>query len=236
MISIGQTNARCMNVACPDKSVQNLVVNPARIMRLYLINPSNPQVSILNTGDRRWNRYRVWKPLGLMVIAGLTPSDWEITIIDENLGVPDYSVMPKPDFVGITALTSQAHRAYELATLFRQGGSPVALGGIHATMCREEASRYADTIVTGEAKSVWGTVLEDVRNNRLKPWYEGGLADMSQMPQAQHVILKGARYRQRPIEQVINELRHIPEDLILIVDDNPVGTRQEHLKRAKKQF
>lgn len=41
-----------------------------------------------------------------MVIAGLTPSDWEITIIDENLGVPDYSVMPKPDFLGITAFAS----------------------------------------------------------------------------------------------------------------------------------
>jgi hypothetical protein len=50
-------------------------------MRLCLINPSNPLVSILDVGESRWNRFRVWKPLGLMVIAGLTPDDWEITII-----------------------------------------------------------------------------------------------------------------------------------------------------------
>jgi hypothetical protein len=37
-------------------------------MRLYLINPSNPLVTIVNVKESRWNRYRVWKPLGLMVL------------------------------------------------------------------------------------------------------------------------------------------------------------------------
>jgi phosphotransferase system, enzyme I, PtsP len=32
--------------------------------------------------------------------------------MDENLGVPDYTSMPRPDLVGITAFTSQANRAY----------------------------------------------------------------------------------------------------------------------------
>ncbi len=66
-------------------------------MRLYLINPSNPLVSIVNVNESRWNRYRVWKPLSLMVLAGLTPPDWEILIVDENLGRPDYSAMPRPE-------------------------------------------------------------------------------------------------------------------------------------------
>jgi len=54
-------------------------------MRLYLINPSNPFVSIVKIEKRGWNRYRVWKPLSLMVLAGLTPPEWEISIIDENI-------------------------------------------------------------------------------------------------------------------------------------------------------
>ena len=78
-------------------------------MLLYLINPSNPLVSILKVKKNRWNRYRVWKPLSLMVLAGLTPSEWEISIVDENLGVPDYDAMPRPDLVGVTAFTSQAN-------------------------------------------------------------------------------------------------------------------------------
>jgi hypothetical protein len=37
----------------------------------YLINPSNPLVSIVKVKESRWNRYRVWKPISLMVLAGL---------------------------------------------------------------------------------------------------------------------------------------------------------------------
>ena len=39
-------------------------------MRLLLINPSNPLVSIVHVRESRWNRYRVWKPLSLMTLAG----------------------------------------------------------------------------------------------------------------------------------------------------------------------
>jgi hypothetical protein len=65
-------------------------------MRLYLINPSNPLVSIVNVKESRRNRYRVWKPLSLMVLAGLSPAEWEITIGDENLSAPNHEVMPRP--------------------------------------------------------------------------------------------------------------------------------------------
>ena len=53
-------------------------------MRLYLINPSNPLVAITKVKERRWNRYREWKPLSLMVLSGLTPPEWEISIVGEN--------------------------------------------------------------------------------------------------------------------------------------------------------
>ena len=66
-------------------------------MRLYLINPSNPLVAITKVKERRWNRYREWKPLSLMVLSGLTPPEWEISIVGENLGVQGYPFMPRPD-------------------------------------------------------------------------------------------------------------------------------------------
>ena len=113
-------------------------------MRLCLINPSNPLVSIVRIKESRWNRFRVWKPLSLMVLAGLTPPEWEITIVDENLGVPDYPAMPRPDLVVITAFTSQANRTYDVAAHFRCLGVPVVMGGIHATMCLDEAMERVD--------------------------------------------------------------------------------------------
>jgi radical SAM superfamily enzyme YgiQ (UPF0313 family) len=232
-------------------------------MRLYLINPSNPLVSIVNVKESRWNRYRVWKPLSLMVLAGLTPPEWEITIMDENLGAPDYQTMPRPDLVGITAFTSQANRAYEVAAQFRNMSVPVVMGGIHATMCQDEVTERVDSIVTGEAESIWPQVLEDIRRGNLKRRYDGGLAEIKNVPLARHDLLNtryafgaiqttrgcplncsfcsvtsfnGARYRQRPIIDVVREFQSIHEKRVLVVDDNLIGTSSEHISRAKDMF
>ena len=232
-------------------------------MRLYLINPFNSLVSLTNLKASRWNRYRVWKPLGLLTIAGLTPPEWDITIIDENLGLRDYSELPTPDLVGITAFTSQSPRAYQLATEFRTRGIPVVMGGIHATMCRAEALQYADAVVTGEAESVWKDVIHDARHHQLKPIYSGTSADMARIPPARHDLLNtgyafgaiqttrgcplncsfcsvsafnGNRYRHRPVDQVIAEFKQIREKRVLIVDDNLIGTTPTHIQQAKELF
>ena len=234
-----------------------------KTMRLYLINPSNPLVSIVNVKQSRWNRYRVWKPLSLMVLAGLTPPPWEISIIDENLGVPDYHSMPRPDLVGITAFTSQAGRAYELSHFFRKSGVSVIMGGIHATMCMDEVMEHVDVIVTREAEGIWPQVLADFRHGRLKRRYDGGLADIHEVPFARHDLaaegyafgaiqttrgcplncnfcsvtaFNGAHYRQRPIADVVQEFKGIREKYVLVVDDNLIGTRPDHVLRAKALF
>ena len=232
-------------------------------MLLYLVNPSNPLVSISLNRSSYWNRYRLWKPLGLLMIAGLTPPDWETSILDENLASVDYETLPRPDVVGITAFTSQAPRAYEIAAYFRARGVPVVMGGIHASMRAKEASRYVDSIVTGEAEPVWADVLEDARAGCLKPRYDGGLALMEHIVPARHDLLgqgyafgsiqttrgcslncsfcsvtqfNGARYRQRSIAEVVKEFRSIPEDRVLVVDDNLIGRKPEHIERAKELF
>jgi radical SAM superfamily enzyme YgiQ (UPF0313 family) len=198
-----------------------------------------------------------------MVLAGLTPPEWEITIMDENLGVPDYPAMPRPDLVGITAFTSQANRAYDVATQFRSMSVPVVMGGIHATMCLKEVMEHVDSVVTREAESIWRQVLEDARCGNLKRRYDGGLAEIKNVPLARHDLLdtryafgaiqttrgcplncsfcsvtafNGARYRQRPITDVVREFQSIHEKRVLVVDDNLIGTSPEHIARAKDMF
>jgi radical SAM superfamily enzyme YgiQ (UPF0313 family) len=229
-------------------------------MRLYLVNPDNPVVSLNKVHWNRLNTYRIWKPLGLLVVAGLTPPDWEVTLIDENLSRPDYGHLPKPDLVGVTAFTSQAPRAYEVARMYRATGVPVVMGGIHATFCRDEALEHADAVVTGEAESVWGQVLADARKPALRRVYQGGISAMDAIPPARHDLLPGRYYfgsvqttrgcplncsfcsvtafnggtfRHRPVADVIRELRLIREKVILFVDDNLIGTRRDHLAYSK---
>jgi radical SAM superfamily enzyme YgiQ (UPF0313 family) len=232
-------------------------------MRLRLINPANPLVSMTKPGRQGWNRFRVWKPLGLLVIAGMTPPPWEVEIIDKNLGIPDYTLLPRPDLVGITAFTSQAPRAYDLAAMHRAQGVPVVIGGIHASMRPDEAATFVDTVVTGEAEGVWPELLADAAAGRLRPRYDGRTADLASVPPPRHDLLAGAyafgaiqttrgcplncsfcsvsafngtRYRQRPVDSVVEEFRLIRESRVLVVDDNLIGTRSEHIARAKELF
>jgi len=232
-------------------------------VQLCLINPGNPLVSLAKVEKNRWNRYRVWKPLGLLLLAGLTTPEWSITIIDENRGVPDYAFLPRPDLVGITAFTSQAPRAYRVAAEFRRRGVPVVMGGIHATMCPGEALQRVDAVVTGEAENVWGMVLEDARKGILKRVYPGTEVEMDKVPLARHDLLSsgyyfgsiqttrgcplrcsfcsvpafnGGVYRSRPVEKVVEEFKSIREKHVLIVDDNLIGIHKGHLDRAKDLF
>ncbi len=213
--------------------------------------------------ESRWNYYRVWKPLGLTTLAALAPSDWDITIFDENVRVPDYAGLAPPDLVGVTAFTSQANRAYEVAAHFRSRQVPVVMGGIHATMCPEEALARVDSVVAGEGERVWPRVLADVQRGDLQRRYEGSHADMEEIPLARNDLLTGRyafgsiqttrgcplscnfcsvtafnghRYRQRPIEHVVREFEGIREKLVLIVDDNLIGTSRSHIERAKNLF
>ncbi len=232
-------------------------------MRLYLINPSNQLSSIAKVKESHWNKYRIWKPLNLLVLAGLTPSEWDITIIDENLGVPNYTAMPHPDLVGITAFTSQANRAYKVSADFRSRDVPVVMGGIHATMCLLEALEYVDVVVTGEAESIWPQVLEDARQSVLNRVYTGTHMEMNKVPLARHDLsptgyrfgsiqtargcplncsfcsvtaFYGRRLRYRPIENVLQEFKLIRENYVLIVDDNLVGISKDHIARTKDLF
>jgi len=232
-------------------------------MRLYLINPTNPLVSCVTAKQNRWNRYRIWKPLSLLVLARLTPPDWEVTILDENLRPLDYAALPRPDLVGITAFTSQAVRAYEIAAYFRGLGVPVVMGGIHATMCTDEVLARVDSVVTKEGETVWPQVLLDAKAGKLEREYHGGHVPVGDFVPARQdllpegyafgtiqttrgcplncsfcsvTIFNGAQYRQRPIDDVVREFATIPEKRVLVVDDNLVGTRPDHIARAKDLF
>ena len=231
-------------------------------MRLLLINPRNPLVHITDRNNY-WNKYRVWKPLGLLVLAGLTPPEWDISVVDENVDLPDYSRLPRPDLVGVTAFTSQAPRAYEVAAMFRAWGVPVVMGGIHATMCQKEAASRVDAVVSGEAESVWAQVLKDAARGALRPLYAGGREEMKNTPLPRHDLLptgyqfgaiqttrgcplncsfcsvsafNGRSYRRRSIEDVVAEFKLIGEKHVLVVDDNLIGTRRDHIARAKDLF
>ena len=83
-----------------------------------------------------------------------------------------------------------APAAYQLATAFKKRGKIVVGGGPHVTYCKEEALTYFDTIVVGEAESVWEELLTDHKLGQLRNVYQGAPCDMRSLPTPRYDLLK----------------------------------------------
>jgi radical SAM superfamily enzyme YgiQ (UPF0313 family) len=218
--------------------------------KLILINPVNPARTGLS-----FNRSSRFPPLGLGIVAALTPKKWDVELADENWeAFHPNEVGPSADgsrtLVGITGFTASANRAYEIAAYFRKRSVPVVMGGIHASTCTEEALRYVDAVVIGEAESVWPQVIADAEAGRLQKIYRGAWRDLARIPHPRRNLFhpgylfasvqtsrgcpmdcefcsvtafNGRRYRRRPPEEVLAELAAIPQKMIFFVDDNIIG-------------
>jgi radical SAM superfamily enzyme YgiQ (UPF0313 family) len=106
-------------------------------------------------------------------------------------------------------------------------------------------------------------VLKDVQAGKLQRHYDGGHVPVEDFVPARQDLLpegyafgtiqttrgcplncsfcsvttfNGAQYRQRPVDDVVREFATIPEKRILVVDDNLIGTRPDHIARAKDLF
>ena len=109
-------------------------------------------------------------PLSVLTLAASTPEGIEVSIIDENLERIDFET--DADLVGITVMTPQSTRAYEIADEFQSKGKKVVLGGFHVSHLPEEALSHADAVVIGEADRIWKEVIKDFQGLRLKNIYK----------------------------------------------------------------
>jgi radical SAM superfamily enzyme YgiQ (UPF0313 family) len=223
--------------------------------KLTLINPVNPVRTGLTV-----NKSSRFPPIGLGIVAALTPDHWDVELVDENW---EPFTIREADLVGITAFTASARRAYEIAALYRERGVPVVMGGIHASMRPEEALRFVDAVVTGEAERVWPQVVADVEAGRLQRIYEGEWADLAGLPHPRRDLFhpdymfasvqtsrgcpmdcefcsvtafNGRRYRRRPPEEVLDELETIPQKMLFFVDDNIIGYGEKSREQSLALF
>jgi radical SAM superfamily enzyme YgiQ (UPF0313 family) len=218
-------------------------------MRITLIQPA--------IGHRAGESYiRSWQmePLPIATLAGLTPASVDLRFYDDRMeGIP----FDEPtDAVAIPVETYTAHRAYQIASEYRRRGVPVILGGFHPTLAPEEASRFAEAIVSGEAEAIWPEVVDDLRHKTLKRHYRGERTDLSGIS-VDRTLFRGKRYlpiglvetgrgcrfpcefcaiqtffersyRARPVSEVVRELQSLKgrTKLFFFVDDNFAGDIQ----------
>lgn len=215
-------------------------------MRLTLVQPA--------IGHRAGESYiRSWQmePLPIATLAGLTPRGVSLSFYDDRM---EPLCFDEPtDAVAIPVETYTARRAYQIASDYRSRGVPVILGGFHPSMMPDEAQRFGDTVVIGEAEGVWPEIIDDLRHRTLKPRYVAERGDLAQI-HVDRSLFRGKSYlpiglvetgrgcrfpcefcaiqtffgrthRQRPAVAVIEELRSLKgsKKLFFFVDDNFAG-------------
>jgi len=164
--------------------------------RLLLINPRFPE----SFWSFRWaidsvlpNKRTVNPPLGLATVAALSPEEWEVEIVDEN--IETIPLKPAADIIGICGMGVQFRRQKELLSYYRSLGYYVVAGGSYASLCPERYESLADTVVAGEAEYIWKEFCRDFQAGKPRALYEEkGVVSLEDSPTPRFELLKLDRY------------------------------------------
>ncbi|HEU4470101.1 MAG TPA: radical SAM protein [Flavisolibacter sp.] len=143
-------------------------------------------------------------PITGIHLAAITPSQHEVRVYHQQ--IDKIRLDTDADLIAISFFSGFALAAYKLATEFRKRGKTLVAGGPHVTYCKEEALRYFDAIVTGEAENVWPQLLQDLELGRLKEVYTGTPCDMKDLPTPRYELLPDRFF----IKKVIQATRGCP--------------------------
>lgn len=197
-------------------------------------------------GVPRTNLYSLfyYRSLALEQVSAVTPNKHTVDIVDETFEKIPFE--KQYDLVGISCLTCNALRAYQIADEFRARRIPLVLGGYHATTMPQEAIQHANAVVIGEAEGAWPRLIADLEHHKLQQFYRNdSFVDPAEIPAARRsesfktlgpVSIQAARgcptqcafcamqkvegsvYRPRPIQHVLEEIRAIKKKYLYFTD------------------
>jgi radical SAM superfamily enzyme YgiQ (UPF0313 family) len=206
------------------------------------------------------SRRRSLVPLALPYVAALTPPEWVVMLVDEQVQDIDFDC--QPDLVAITSWTVHSIRGYDVAREFRNRGIPVIMGGPHVWFHPEEASEHCEAIGIGEAEPIWSQMLQDAAGGRLQKVYRApqmpslaglpvprwDLLDLNKYGPFKTFTLMSSRgcpmqcefcsertylgggFRVRPVEDVIEEIKRCGSKNIFFGDSDFGGKRAHAMK------
>ncbi|HOY66011.1 MAG TPA: radical SAM protein [Candidatus Ozemobacteraceae bacterium] len=228
-------------------------------MKLLLIQPSGT-IHRFRVGS--FPKSLRYAPLTLTTLAALVPQDLdvEIELADEGVQLVDFE--SRPDLVAMTILTGTCMRGYAIADHFRRRGIPVVIGGVHATLCPDEAQQHADCVVVGFGERSWPQLLRDFKQGAMQKRYtdfqspslvkyvrprrdllrkEGYITTntiwatrgcLNECDFCSIPATWGNNFYKRPIDEVVAEIADMPGNEFVLVDPSPM----EDPDHAKQLF
>ena len=219
---------------------------------IYLVNPVSGGI-ILGSFF-----FRFTPPL-FVTLKALTPPGYHFREFNKITWKNRF--FKKGKLVAITCFTSNSYEAYKIAKEFRRHGSTVIMGGPHVTHLPEEALKFCDAVVVGEAEGVWRDIVLDYEKGTLKRIYQG--VSSEDFYQSVHATLlksppdvisnflettRGCKYhchfcsiphltkghvRKKPVDQILELIQAINprRGQILLFLDNNIISDREYAKQ-----
>ncbi len=150
-------------------------------MNVLLVYPSYPDTF---WGFRHALRFigkkEAYPPMGLLTVASMLPEDWNLKLVDMNIGQLDGEDLRWADYVFISAMTIQRESVLKVLDRCRQCGVKTVAGGPLFTAHHEAFAALVDHLVLGEAEVNLPSFLRDLQDGHPRPVYHSRkLADVN---------------------------------------------------------
>lgn len=152
-----------------------------------------------------WNFEKVYEttgvkymtpPLGLLTVAALLPSGWEIKLVDENVKALALEDIEWADIVLVSSKIVSRQRALSVIRWIKEVGKQVIVGGPDATLNENVYLDVgADILCLGEGELTIHRMLADMGRGETKEVYRAeGLADLTMTPPPRFDLVKFKDY------------------------------------------
>jgi radical SAM superfamily enzyme YgiQ (UPF0313 family) len=146
-------------------------VGPVPVMKILLVSPKTPDTFWSFKHALRFvSRKAVMAPLGLLTVAAMLPSEWELRLVDLNVKRLKDDDLRWADYVMVGAMLVQKDSVREILARCAALGKIVIAGGPLFTT-GHQAFPEIQHFVLGEAEDVMPQVVVDMQGGRLQPIY-----------------------------------------------------------------
>jgi radical SAM superfamily enzyme YgiQ (UPF0313 family) len=172
-------------------------------LNALLIYPKNPETFwSLTHALRLINRKAASPPLGLLTVAAMLPSDWNLRLVDLNVRTMTREDLAWADCALLSGMIVQRESALEVAARCKAAGLMVVAGGpLFASEVERARFGDVDHFVLNEAELTLPPFLEDLERGRARRVYQTSeFADLTATPVPRWDLVDPNEYASRGIQ------------------------------------
>jgi len=144
------------------------------LVKILLVYPQIPETFWSFKHALRFVFRRVaFPPLGLLTVAAMLPSSWELRLVDMNAGRLSNRDLRWADYVFLSAMVAQQDSARDVIRRSHREGTPVVAGG---PLFRPGYEFFGfddvDCLVSGEAEDLLPLIVRDIESGTLRRAYQ----------------------------------------------------------------